>query len=128
MTYKHNKKLLTKIAKTKHKINMLNMLKNSLVEDNDMEQLINCEIKIENLKDKLILLNDGVDYNNISDHALVRYLERVKGVDMDAIRKEILTPSVQSIIDFSNNSLVKIKRDDHAVIVNNNTIVTVLPI
>ena len=43
MTYKHNKKLLTKIAKTKHKINMLNMLKNSLVEDNDMEQLINCE-------------------------------------------------------------------------------------
>lgn len=26
---------------------------------------------------------------NVTDHALVRYLERVKGMDMDALREEI---------------------------------------
>lgn len=34
----------------------------------------------------------------ISDHAMVRYLERVKGIDIEEIRKEILTENVLDLI------------------------------
>ena len=30
----------------------------------------------------------------ITDHAVLRYLERVKGFDMNAVRREILTPGI----------------------------------
>lgn len=31
----------------------------------------------------------------ISDHAVLRYLERIKGIDIDAIRAEMATPGVE---------------------------------
>lgn len=34
----------------------------------------------------------------VSDHALLRYLERVKGVDIDALRAEILGEGRQEMI------------------------------
>jgi hypothetical protein len=34
----------------------------------------------------------------LSDHALLRYLERVKGVDVQAARREIMTPSIITAI------------------------------
>lgn len=36
----------------------------------------------------------GVTY--ISDHAVLRYLERVKGVDIEAIRAEMMSPAVDT--------------------------------
>ena len=35
----------------------------------------------------------------ISEHALLRYLERVKGINLDELREEILTDKVKSMID-----------------------------
>ena len=32
----------------------------------------------------------------ISDHAVLRYLERVKGVDIEAIRAEMMSPAVDT--------------------------------
>lgn len=34
----------------------------------------------------------------VTDHALVRYMERVKGIDLDAVRREILTPERVAMI------------------------------
>jgi len=34
----------------------------------------------------------------VSDHAVLRYLQRVKGLDVDAVREEILTPAVHAAI------------------------------
>ena len=53
-------------------------------------------------KEKNVLEKEAVDLTNmltpkivkdpaVSDHALVRYMERVKGFDLEAIRNEILT-------------------------------------
>ena len=35
----------------------------------------------------------------VSDHAVVRYLERVQGFDIDAVREAIVTPEVEKAIE-----------------------------
>lgn len=66
--------------------------------ENDVRNLRSKKEKIdESLKRKLIALdkvNSTIDntYKGviITDHAVLRYLERVKGIDIQAIREEIL--------------------------------------
>jgi transposase len=57
----------------------------------------------------------------VSDHAVLRYLERHYQIDIDQIRKEILTPAVRQAMAMGACS-VKIGRDK--LIIQRNTIVT----
>lgn len=41
-------------------------------------------------------ITDGIE---VSDHALVRYLERHLGHDLEAIRKEMVTPGVRAAVN-----------------------------
>ena len=36
--------------------------------------------------------------SSVTDHAVIRYLERVKGIDIERIRKEIETPTVRAAL------------------------------
>jgi hypothetical protein len=66
-------------------------------------------------------------YNNthpsISDHALVRYLERVKKFDFTEFRKEMLTSDRYEAIKMG---ATKIKIDNITFVVNDGVIVTCL--
>lgn len=42
---------------------------------------------------------------HISDHALLRYLERVKGVNMAAIRAEMLSPALTAAVAIGCNTV-----------------------
>jgi hypothetical protein len=42
----------------------------------------------------------------ISDHALLRYIERVIGIDLDELRRQIMTPTLESAIRMGAKSLV----------------------
>lgn len=59
----------------------------------------------------------------VSDHAIVRYLERVYGLDLDAVRREIMTPERETMIRMGAKRIVT---DDHVYIIDNGVIVTVL--
>lgn len=59
----------------------------------------------------------------ISDHAIVRYMERVYGLDLDALRREMLTPDREHMIRMGAK---KIKAGDHVFIVENSVVITVL--
>ena len=48
------------------------------------------------LEELLDAITDGIE---VSDHALVRYLERRLGHDFDAIRKEMITPGVRAAVN-----------------------------
>jgi hypothetical protein len=61
----------------------------------------------------------------VSDHALLRYLQRVKGVDLDAIRAEILSPTMRAAIQ-AGASAVNINGHLYAIR-NDGCVVTVLP-
>jgi hypothetical protein len=45
----------------------------------------------------------------VSDHAVLRYLERVKGIDIEAIRAELSTPTIDVAAQFGCDT---IKRGD----------------
>lgn len=41
----------------------------------------------------------NTDEVRVSDHALVRYMERKLGIDLEALRQEILTPELKEMIE-----------------------------
>lgn len=61
----------------------------------------------------------------ISDHALVRYIERIKGISLDCIRKEILSDNLKVFIEEMGKNGV-FPMDDYKLIVREGTITTIL--
>lgn len=62
---------------------------------------------------------------HVSDHACLRYIERVLGIDVDAIRTELANPIIQQAVEFGADTVIlgsgarlKLKGD---------TVATVLP-
>ncbi len=61
----------------------------------------------------------------ISDHAIVRYLERIKGIDIQLIRQEILSDDLLKIINtLGGNGRYPDK--DYKVVMKDNKIITIL--
>ena len=60
----------------------------------------------------------------ISDHAVLRYLERVKGVDMGALRAEMQSPALTVANDFG--CPVVIGRNGERMVVRDGVVTTVL--
>ncbi len=61
----------------------------------------------------------------ISDHAIVRYTERVLGYDIDYIKKQILTTEIQELIETLGGN-GNYPNKDFKVVVKNNTVVTIV--
>lgn len=57
----------------------------------------------------------------MTDHAVLRYMERVMGVDVDSIRNKIFEPGVQSVI---NGGASRVTIDGLTFIVRNKAVVT----
>lgn len=72
----------------------------------------------------LLLESDAI----VSEHALLRYLQRVKGFDLAAYKKEIFTPALMAKLkstDFADG----IYRDEaHSIVLKERTIVSILTI
>lgn len=60
----------------------------------------------------------------ITEHALLRYLERVKGIDLAAVREEILTPTVREQIALLPSGTFPV--NDFKLRVKQRTVVTIL--
>ena len=60
----------------------------------------------------------------VSDHAIVRYLERIKGVDINAIKEEIVTDNIRKMVDTLGGAGIYPDRN-HKVVMKNYTVVTV---
>lgn len=57
----------------------------------------------------------------VSDHAVLRYLERVKGFDIEAVRREILSPNVQAAVAMGARA---VEIGSYKLIIVNGTITT----
>ena len=80
--------------------------------------------KVQILKNKIKILNINVPVR-VSDHALVRYLERVEKIDMSVIEKEILTNEVLRLIDTLGGS-GRYPNKNFKVVMNNYTVTTII--
>lgn len=79
---------------------------------------------IQDLKEKI----DSLDNNNnikISEHAILRYLERVKNIDLTEIQNEILTSDVLSLIEKLGGS-GKYPNKDFQVVMKDYTVTTII--
>lgn len=59
----------------------------------------------------------------VSDHALLRYIERVNGIDFDDARRSILTPTVVEAI---RAGAKRVRVDGMVYIIKDKTIVTII--
>jgi hypothetical protein len=59
----------------------------------------------------------------VSDHAVLRYLERTGRVDLDTIRQEILTPNLVTAV---KAGVTKYKVNGFTFIIENGIVVTVV--
>lgn len=66
--------------------------------------------------------NDGK--LKVSEHAILRYLERVKGIDLDLVQLEILSPKVMAMVEKlgQNGSYPS---DGFQVVMKDGTVITV---
>lgn len=79
--------------------------------------------RLKRIEQKLKALEADAE-PKVSEHALLRYLERVKGIELDTIVQEILSPSHLSIIRAAPNCTINVK--GIKFIVKNGTVVTTL--
>ena len=61
----------------------------------------------------------------VSEHAIVRYLERVKGLNVEKIQKEILSDDVMKLIEVLGGNGTYPK-DGFSIVIRNNTVTTIL--
>lgn len=61
----------------------------------------------------------------MTEHAKVQYLSRIKGFDMAAIEKEVLTDRLQNIYNTLGNGTYPIADDDLVAVVENGFVITV---
>jgi len=63
----------------------------------------------------------------ISEHALLRYFERVKGFDLKEIKCEILSDPVVALVDKLGPSGSFPNSNGYRVVIKNNVVVTIIP-
>lgn len=64
---------------------------------------------------------DGI---RVSDHALVRYLERVEGVDFTAVKQKIVNENLMNVVNTLGGN-GKFPQDGYTVVMQKNIIVTI---
>ena len=67
----------------------------------------------------------------VSDHAVVRYLERVDGLDIEAIRQAIAcsldSPTARELVEFSGGRPCKVTVDGKSYFIRQVTVTTCVP-
>ena len=67
----------------------------------------------------------------ISDHAVLRYLERFKGIDVEETRRFLArvmdTPRMNDVIEFAGQARCKVKKADGIFCVQDGTLTTCYP-
>lgn len=61
----------------------------------------------------------------ISEHAIVRYMERVKKIDIEEIKKEILSEKVTKMISDLGNNGTYPNENGFQLVIKNNVVVTI---
>jgi len=81
---------------------------------------------IKALKEKIANLSKkGKGKVGVSEHAIVRYFERVKGFNIDDIKDEILNEEVLALLDVLGDS-GKFPLGEHQIIMKNGTVTTIV--
>lgn len=90
------------------------------------KQLSECDKEIASLSDKVAGIEKNTSNPVLTEHAILRYLQRVKGVNLAEIQQEILAPDLIEHIKTIGSGTFE--RDGYKVVARNGTVVTIEPI
>ncbi len=62
----------------------------------------------------------------VSDHAIVRYFERVMGVDLEEVTDKILPPEMEESVEILGSGHFPVNDGEFKIVVKNGVVVTVL--
>lgn len=79
--------------------------------------------EIKSIKSKIENINK-TNSLKVSEHAVLRYLERVKGIDISQVEKDILSDKVITLVEQLGGT-GKYPNDGFHVVLKNNTVVTI---
>jgi len=84
--------------------------------------------EVKEVKDEIRKLESGTSVNlELTEHAICRYLERVKGVTPEEIMDEIITDDVKRMVETLGPNGKYPIAGGHRLVVKNNRIVTIEP-
>lgn len=117
---------------TEHKLKGLQTykqkLKNELIvkkwERDDLNiNIKNIEDKIADINKEILILKNTSKEVIISEHAIIRYLERVMGINIEEIKKSIVNEEQTKLIKSFQPK--KLKTENMTLIIRDNVIITV---
>lgn len=82
-----------------------------------------CQSAVREIQNKIETLQASTKEPIVSEHAFLRYFERVKGYDLNVVRNEILNEKVKEWIQEYQSG--KFPADGFRVVVSKGTIVTI---
>ncbi len=80
------------------------------------------------IQNKLKVVRNAKPDLQITDHAIVRYLQRVLGYDVEGIRKEMLTKVPSDYLKSVEPGFLKIDVDGFQYVIRDNIIISVVPV
>jgi len=98
------------------------LLESAKVTEGINKKIASCVSQLKKVEEELSRMTSEP---NVSEHGMLRYLQNVKGLDLVALKDEILTGDVKDQIRTIGNG--KIRKKDHSLTVRNNIVVTVTP-
>lgn len=92
-----------------------------------IQQLQEEKKKKQKIKDKLSKKKKKLENRplDVSEHAILRFFERIEGRNMEAIKQQIMDPSIIELMKVLGKNGTFPHPDGYSVIVRNNNIVTV---
>lgn len=103
-------------------IKKLSSLTKSLQTDIDMYEDTTRELR-KKFNDAMQKLEFFKQTPTLSDHALVRYIERIMKVNVQEIKDKILSPEIKALID---NGASRVSVDGVTFVVRNKNVVTIV--
>lgn len=79
------------------------------------------------IKRRLKKVRQEANELHITDHAIVRYLERVVGIDIEACKKEMLSKLPEDLEVSDEVAFVKISTNELQYVIRDNLIISVTP-
>lgn len=83
-------------------------------------------VAIQVIKKEIKALEKPTDEIRVSEHALLRYFERVKGYDLEAIKAEIIGDEIRTMVETLGGSGQYPNPAGFAVVMKDFTVVTIL--
>ncbi len=115
-----HKRLTVLLEKLEGEMEALKMQKNSISQEIQAKNT-----QVMKVRSELKKLNKASDNIIISEHAILRYLERVKKIDIELLSGEILTPKVIEAYDKLGDGKYPIN-NQYKVVIKDNVVLTVI--